>query len=45
MATAETVMTVYSEIAMNGVRGRGTGKLDETERLTSGLGRGRRKSA
>jgi hypothetical protein len=32
-------------IALDGVRGRGTGKLDETERLTSGLGRGCRKSA
>ena len=34
MATAETVMAVYS----------GTGKPDETERLMSGLERGRRKS-
>lgn len=28
-----------------GVKGQGTGKPDETERLMSGLGRGRRKSA
>src|SRR3954447_1718583 len=41
MATAETVMAVYSP---DGVRGQGTGKPDETERLTSGLERGRRKS-
>src|SRR5690349_6461228 len=32
-------------IALDGVRGRGTGKPDEIKRLTSGLGRGRRKSA
>ncbi len=43
MATAETVMAVYS-IAPDGVRGQGTGKPDETERLMSGLERGRRKS-
>src|SRR4051794_7542996 len=36
MATAETVMAVYS--------GQGTGKPDETERLMSGLEKGRRKS-
>src|SRR3954471_22012894 len=41
MATAETVMAVYSP---DGVRGQGTGKPDETERLMSGLERGRRKS-
>ena len=48
MATAETVMAVYSTsigIDPGGVRGQGTGKPDETERLMSGLGRGRRKSA
>lgn len=39
MATAETVMAVYSD------RGQGTGKPDDTETVTSGLGRGRRKSA
>ena len=33
------------EIALGGVRGQGTGKPDETERLMSGLERGRRKSA
>ena len=53
MATAETVMAVYSEtgairisigIASDGMRGQGTGKPDETERLMSGLERGRRKS-
>jgi hypothetical protein len=48
MATAETVMAVYSDIsigiALDGVRGQGTGKPDETERLMSGLERGRRKS-
>jgi hypothetical protein len=43
MATAETVMAVYSD--RSGVGGQGTGKPDETERLMSGLGRGRRKSA
>ena len=31
--------------APEGVRGQGTGKPDEIERLTTGLGRGRRKSA
>src|SRR5689334_20977450 len=41
MAPAETVMAVYSP---DGVRGQGTGKPDETERLMSGLERGRRKS-
>ena len=47
MATAETVMAVYSisiRIAPDGVRGQGTGKPDEIERLMSGLERGRRKS-
>src|SRR3954469_19719650 len=45
MGSATAATRISIEISLDGVRGHGTGKPDEIERLMSGLGRGRRKSA